>query len=112
MAWSKESRHDRGYGNLWEKVRKQVIARARGMCEKCEREGKVAAGRDVDHVMSKAKVAALGWSQARIDHPNNLQYLCEPCHKAKTAAEQGRTLKPAKVQIGLDGWPVEKDNAK
>lgn len=112
MPWGNESRQSRGYGNAWEKVRKQVIARARGMCEKCAREGRVAAGRDVDHVVSKDSAKKLGWSQARTDHPNNLQYLCAPCHKEKTASEQGRTLKPAKVQIGLDGWPVEKDNAK
>lgn len=112
MPWSNESRQSRGYGAEWEKVRKQVIARAKGLCEKCEREGKVAMGRDVDHVVSKAKAAALGWSQAKIDHPDNLQYLCTPCHKEKTAAEQGRTLRPPKVQIGLDGWPEEKDNAK
>lgn len=112
MPWSNESRHSRGYGAAWEKVRKQVIARAKGLCEKCEREGRVCQGRDVDHVVSKAKATRLGWSRAKTDHPDNLQYLCEPCHKAKTAAEQGRTLKPAKVQIGLDGWPIEKDNAK
>lgn len=112
MPWSNESRQSRGYGATWEKLRKRVIARAKGLCEKCAREGRVGPGRDVDHVVSKAKATRLGWSQARIDNLSNLQYLCEPCHKEKTAAEQGRKLKPAKVQIGLDGWPVEKDNGK
>lgn len=105
MAWSKESRQSRGYDSLWEKVRKQVIARAKGLCEKCEREGKVSRGRDVDHVVSKANAERLGWTRAKTDHPNNLQLLCEPCHKAKTAADEGRTYRP-KVEIGLDGWPV------
>lgn len=110
MAWSSESRQSRGYGSSWEKLRKVVIARAKGMCEKCEREGKVARGRDVDHVVSKAKAKRLGWSHTRTDHPDNLQYLCPPCHKAKTAADEGRTLRPPKVQIGLDGWPVSSGN--
>lgn len=82
------------------------------MCEKCEREGRVRQGRDVDHVVSKARACKLGWSKARTDHPDNLQFLCVDCHKEKTAAEQGRTLREPKVQIGLDGWPVVKDNAK
>ena len=112
MAWSNESRHSRGYGNSWEKLRKRIIERAKGLCENCARNGRVARGRDVDHVVSKAKAARLGWSRARTDHPSNLQFLCEPCHKAKTASEQGRTLRPPKVQIGLDGWPIVKDNAK
>lgn len=112
MPWSNESRQSRGYGPEWEKVRKQVIARAKGLCENCARNGRVAMGRDVDHVVSKASAKVLGWSQAKMDHPSNLQYLCVPCHKEKTAAEQGRTLRPPKVQIGLDGWPVESDNAK
>lgn len=112
MPWSNESRHSRGYGNLWEKVRKLVIARAKGLCEKCEREGRVTPGRDVDHKVSKGRARQLGWSQAKTDHPDNLQYLCEPCHQEKTAAEQGRTLRPPKVQIGLDGWPIVKDNVK
>lgn len=107
MAWSKESRHSRGYGREWEQVRKVVIARAKGLCEKCEREGRVSPGRDVDHVVSKDKAKRLGWSQKKMDHPDNLQYLCLPCHKAKTAADEGRALRPPKVQIGLDGWPVE-----
>lgn len=112
MPWSKESRHSRGYGAEWEKVRKLVIARAKGLCEKCEREGRVTPGRDVDHVVSKARAQRLGWSRAKTDSIANLQLLCQPCHKEKTAAEQGRTLRPPKVQIGLDGWPIVKDNAK
>lgn len=112
MAWSKESRQSRGYGPDWTKARKRVIERAKGMCENCARNGRVAMGRDVDHVVSKARAKVLGWTQARTDSIANLQYLCELCHKEKTAAEQGRMLKPAKVQIGLDGWPVESDNAK
>lgn len=104
MAWSKESRQSRGYGAQWEKIRKLVIERAKGLCEECQRHKRVAIGRDVDHVVGKAKAARLGWSQAKVDDPANLQLLCTPCHKAKTAADEGKVYRP-KVEIGLDGWP-------
>jgi 5-methylcytosine-specific restriction protein A len=107
MAYSKESRHSRGYGNQWEKIRKVVIERAKGLCEKCMAEGRVAMGRDVDHKTPKAQAKKLRWSDAKTDHPSNLWYLCVPCHKAKTAEENGQTYRP-KVEIGEDGWPIEK----
>ena len=108
MPWSKESRQSRGYGAAWEKVRLQVIERAKGLCEKCIKAGRVTPGRDVDHVVSKAKARLLRWPQAKIDSLSNLQYLCGPCHKAKTAEETGRKLREPTPEIGLDGWPIEK----
>jgi 5-methylcytosine-specific restriction protein A len=107
MPWSKESRQSRGYGADWEKVRLVVIERAKGLCEKCAAEGKVAQGRDVDHIVSKAKAKAMRWSKAKTDHPSNLQYLCGPCHKRKSAEEEGRTYNEPRPRIGLDGYPVE-----
>lgn len=105
MAWSKESRQSRGYDSAWEKIRKVVIERDMGMCQECKRQGRVTAGRDVDHKVSKAKAAQMGWREDQIESIANMEYLCVPCHKAKSAAETGRTYRP-KVQIGLDGWPV------
>lgn len=107
MPWSKESRQSRGYDAEWEKIRKLVIERAKGLCEKCAADGRVAKGRDVDHKVPKAKAAKLGWNRAKTDHPGNLWYLCQPCHEEKTATENGRAYRP-KMQIGLDGWPIEK----
>lgn len=107
MAWSKESRQSRGYGAQWEKIRKLVIDRAKGLCEECQRHKRVAIGRDVDHVVGKAKAARLGWSQEQVDNLQNLQLLCPLCHTKKTTEESGRTYRP-KVEIGLDGWPIDK----
>lgn len=106
MSWGNESRHDRGYGSSWDKVRKVVIERDMGMCQVCKAEGRVTAGREVDHIVSKAKAGQMGWRDDQIDDPKNLQTICTTCHKIKTAAENGRTYRP-KQQIGLDGWPVE-----
>jgi 5-methylcytosine-specific restriction protein A len=106
MAWSTESRQSRGYGAQWEKIRKQVVKRDGGMCQECKRGGRVIAGREVDHIVNKAKAKKMGWTDDQIDALTNLQLLCKPCHLAKTAADEGRTYRP-KVQTGLDGWPVE-----
>lgn len=107
MPWSKESRHSRDYGLYWEKLRAVAIRRAKGLCEECARHDRVAMGKDVDHITSRAKAARLGWPRSKTEHVSNLQYLCRPCHLAKSAEETGRTYRP-KVEIGEDGWPVEK----
>jgi 5-methylcytosine-specific restriction protein A len=107
MAWSKESRQSRGYGAQWEKIRAKVIERAKGLCEECAKHGRVTQGRDVDHIVPKAKAKAMLWNQNKIDNPRNLQYLCLECHKAKTAKDEGRTYHGPRPRIGLDGYPVE-----
>lgn len=107
MAWSKESRQSRGYGAQWGKLRLTIIKRAGGLCEKCASEGRLAVGRDVDHKTPKAMAKRMGWSEAKMDHPDNLWFLCTPCHDRKSTEETGRTFRP-KVVTGEDGWPVEK----
>lgn len=107
MPWSKESRQSRGYGAEWEKVRAKVIERAKGLCEECQRKGRVTRGKDVDHIVSRAQAEVLRWTEAKTEHPNNLQYLCRPCHLEKSAKETGRTYNEPRAATGLDGWPVE-----
>lgn len=104
MAFSKESRQSRGYGAEWEKIRKLVIERDKGLCQPCLREDRVTAYRDVDHVVPKAEAARRGWSEAKMNDPANLQCICLECHKAKTARENGGVYRP-KPRIGLDGCP-------
>jgi 5-methylcytosine-specific restriction protein A len=104
MAWSTESRHTRGYGAAWVKLREVIIARDMGLCQQCKREGRLnpyrkGRGFAVDHIVAKAAGGT--------DEPGNLQLLCHDHHAAKTEREaadaQGRTVRPT---IGLDGWPV------
>ena len=73
------NRHQRGYGNAWLKIRAAVFRRDRGLCQQCRRDGYVTEATDVDHIVSKARGGA--------DDMSNLQSLCSPCHKAKTARE-------------------------
>lgn len=106
MAWSKLSRQERGYGAAWDRVRKVVLLRDFHLCQVCRKNGRAVTTNIVDHIMSKENAKRAGWSEARTEHPNNLQCICAPCHDIKTEAEQGKTKHEA-VVIGPDGWPVE-----
>lgn len=66
------------------KVRRQIIERAQGKCEKCGAALKPGEG-DADHILP----AELG-GQATLA---NGMWLCKPCHKAKTADDVRRIRK-------------------
>ena len=106
MAWSKESRQSRGYDAEWDKVRARVVARDMGLCQCCRRGGRVAIGKEVDHIVPKAEATRLGWTRKQTDAETNLELLCTPCHKAKTARDNGKVYRPT-VAYGADGWPIE-----
>lgn len=81
-GWSKEGRGsatERGYGWPWQKLRGRILVRDHGLCQPCKRRGLVTLAREVDHIVGK--------DQGGDDNPANLQAICGPCHKAKTAAE-------------------------
>ena len=107
MTWANTSRHKRGYGASWDKLRKFVLKRDGHLCqcEKCLAEGRTLVATHVDHIVSKAKAKAMGWSDEQIDHPSNLRAINKDCHERKTIEENGGTPKPKRM-IGLDGFPV------
>ncbi len=43
-----------------------------------------------DHVTGWADATAAGWDPDDIDHPDNGQAVCTPCHTVKTQAEAAR----------------------
>ena len=96
MAWSRKSRHERGYGREWGKLRKIILERDNYLCQPCKAEGRITAGNQVDHIKPKAKGGT--------DDPDNLQCICGPCHDAKTIEDKGGK---ARMTFGADGWPVE-----
>ena len=104
--WGSKSRHERGYGLEWTRLRKQVIERDKGLCQICLEKGIVHLGKDVDHKVSKARAAQLGWSKAQTEALSNLWYICRAEHLKKTEEEQGKTKRPPKPTIGADGWPT------
>lgn len=78
------SRHERGYGSEWERTRQRILRRDNGLCQVCLSRGQYTPASQVDHITNKAAGGT--------DADDNLQAICRPCHRAKTAAEarQGR----------------------
>ena len=101
MAWSRTSRHERGYGTQWDKTRPRILKRDAYVCQPCLRKGYVHAGNEVDHRKPKWKGGT--------DEDDNLEAINTECHKEKTAREsaeaQGKTYRP-KMKFSSDGWPV------
>ena len=96
MAWEhSKSRHARGYGSAWERIRASVLRRDSHLCQPCLAKGRPTPATQVDHITPKAKGGT--------DDRDNLQAICDECHDAKTAADSGRR---AKRIIGQDGWPA------
>lgn len=73
------NRHERGYGNEWERIRKQALLRDKGLCVPCTAAGRITPASEVDHIVPK--------TQGGTDAPGNLQSICSYCHKTKTAYE-------------------------
>ncbi|RLK45958.1 HNH endonuclease [Cupriavidus plantarum] len=76
------SRHERGYDAEWERTRKRILARAKGLCEcaDCKALDRIRVAREVDHIVSKANGGS--------DDDDNLQAINVDCHKAKTQRER------------------------
>lgn len=73
------SRHERGYGHAWDKLRLTILARDHHLCQPCLTEGRLTPARTVDHITPKA--------QGGTDEPENLRAICDACHADKTTAE-------------------------
>lgn len=73
------TRHQRGYGYAWEKLRAQVLERDNGLCTPCLRKGHITLAHQVDHITPKA--------HGGTDDMNNLQAICDECHRTKTSSE-------------------------
>lgn len=73
------TRHERGYGTAWTKLRETILLRDRGLCQPCEAHGRITAASAVDHITPK--------SHGGTDAPGNLQSICHTCHAEKTALE-------------------------
>lgn len=96
------SRHERGYGAEWVRIRERIMVRDCGLCQPCMRARRVTAAHAVDHIVPK--------SQGGGDDDNNLQAICNPCHSEKTAGEalaaRGLERRPD-AACGIDGMPVD-----
>lgn len=69
-------------GHAWRQIRKRILTRDCGMCVPCRELERFSLAEDVDH-----KVPV--W-EGGTDDDGNLQAICKPCHKAKSALEAAR----------------------
>ena len=84
------SRHERGYGSRWDKIRERIKKRASGLCEPCVEIGVVHEGHQCDHRISKAEWKRLHGTLAGVDDDTNLQWMNRDCHAAKTIVDRQR----------------------
>ena len=93
------SRHERGYGHEWVKLRLRILRRDGYLCQPCYKTGRPTPATQVDHITPKSQDGTDDWE--------NLQAICDDCHKAKTQdeARQGSGAKP-RPQFDSKGWPV------
>jgi len=83
IAWQSnegKSRHERGYGSAWVKIRDRIRTRDNHLCQECLRSGIITQGKQVDHILNKARGGT--------DDDSNLELLCIKCHKIKTNKER------------------------
>jgi len=74
------SRHQRGYGSEWDKLRRVILVRDNYLCQSCIRTGVYTQATTVDHIKAK--------THGGTDDHANLESLCGPCHATKTARER------------------------
>ncbi|USD68125.1 HNH endonuclease [Vibrio sp. SCSIO 43136] len=77
------SRHERGYGSGWDRLKRIILKRDKHLCQLCLQKGRAVIATDVDHILPK--------SQGGTDDETNLQALCKRCHRSKTATERRKT---------------------
>ncbi|POM09966.1 HNH endonuclease [Pseudomonas sp. WP001] len=72
-------------GRPWRRIRAAILIRDNYTCQAC---GVVTQQLEVDHILNRARGGT--------DDDANLQALCVPCHKLKTASESAEGLGKAR----------------
>ncbi len=67
-------------GGRWMAMRESVLRRDKGLCLLCQAHGRATQADEVDHIVPL--------EQGGTDADANLQSVCRPCHRAKSAAER------------------------
>lgn len=86
------SRHERGYGAAWDRIRERILKRDCGICqcEECKALNRLRSATQVDHRVNKAEWKRVHGSLAGVDDDSNLRAINVECHKRKTAREAAR----------------------
>lgn len=87
------SRHVRGYGTEWDKLRLRILERDRYLCQCKDCKGgeiRTRPASEVDHIVSKAEWQVLHGSLDGVDADANLQAINALCHRRKTDEDRKR----------------------
>lgn len=80
VAWQKPRQKSSGRGGRpWRRKRDRALRRDNYLCQPCMRAGRIQPASEVDHIV--------GLAFGGDDNDDNLEAICTPCHKAKTARE-------------------------
>jgi 5-methylcytosine-specific restriction protein A len=114
------SRHQRGYGAAWDRLRLVIMRRDAGLCQSCKRAGRMALGKICDHIVGKADWMAAHGNLDGCDAETNLEIICADCNRSKVAQESANARarsqgiepihRPARVR-GCDDSGVPLDPA-
>lgn len=110
MTWQhdRRSRHERGYGAKWDKLRAKILKRDSFVCQCDDCKGgelRVRPASEVDHRIGKAEWQRRFGNLDGCDDESNLQAIHPDCHAAKTQRESGNPSRI--VGADVDGWPLE-----
>ena len=84
-GWQKRTDYGRIKGPKWKAIKRRIMERDGWLCQVCKSSGKLSTATEVDHV----NPLSLGGTDA----DDNLQAICQSCHKRKTASEAHRARK-------------------
>lgn len=85
----RETAAARGYSYRWQQASAGWL-RAHPLCVHCEREGRVVAATEVDHIVPHKGDMDIFWDAYGERHPGaGWMSLCKSCHSTKTATEDG-----------------------
>lgn len=87
---------ERGYGWKWAKLRQKVLSRDAGLCQRCFVTGRITPACQVDHILPR--------SAGGSDAMDNLQAICDECHRVKTITEREAARLRARRQQTAQ-WP-------
>ncbi|SES12327.1 5-methylcytosine-specific restriction enzyme A [Vreelandella subterranea] len=83
VTWKKPAHKKSGRGGRpWRRIRERILQRDKGLCQPCLRKGIYTPAAEVDHIVNEASGGT--------DVDDNLEAICNPCHKAKTQEEARR----------------------
>jgi 5-methylcytosine-specific restriction enzyme A len=84
VGWVQRQSSWQGKGSTtaWRKKREAILLRDDHLCQICLRDGLYVEARIVDHIVPRFEGGS--------DDDDNLQSICSPCDKVKTAAESAR----------------------